>query len=175
MYKIEYEGNMIFYEIQRANIKNIYIRVRNNNVIVKVPKRVNEDYIKQLVEQKAKWIQENLQRSIKKQKEESEITPQKIEELRQTVQIAINYYSEKMQLQPNFCRIRNISYAWGTCSGNNNITISMKLATKSKEAIEYVVVHELSHIRYKNHSKAFWDLVEQYKPNYKQIRKELRL
>ena len=174
MYKIECDDNIIFYEIQRASIKNIYIRIRDNKVIVRAPKRVNEDYIKNLVEQKSNWIQDNLQKSIKRQKEENEINQQKIEELRQTVQIAINYYSEKMQLQPRVCRIRDISYAWGTCSRNNNITISMKLATKSKEAVEYVVVHELSHSCYKNHSKQFWNLVEKYIPNYKQIRKELR-
>ena len=50
----------------------------------------------------------------------------------------------------------------------------MQLAKKSETVIEYVVVHEMCHLVYMNHSKEFWGLVEKYIPNYKECRKALR-
>ena len=80
---------------------------------------------------------------------------------------------ELTNLKPNNIRIRDISYAWGSCSTNKNITISLKLIKYSKEAIKYVILHELCHLKYMNHSKNFWNLVEKYMPDYKEIKKSL--
>ena len=81
---------------------------------------------------------------------------------------------ELTNLKPNNIRIRDISYAWGSCSTNKNITISLKLIKYSKEAIKYVILHELCHLKYMNHSKNFWNLVEKYMPDYKEIKKEFK-
>ena len=74
---------------------------------------------------------------------------------------------------PNKVRIRNLKYAWGSCSSNRNISINLQLAKKEEKAIEYVVLHEMCHLIYMNHSKKFWDLVEKYMPKYKEYRKTL--
>ncbi len=63
---------------------------------------------------------------------------------------------------------------WGSCSGKNEIRYTFRLLYAPKEAIEYVVVHELAHIRHKNHSKAFWGEVEKYIPDWKARRKWLK-
>ena len=81
---------------------------------------------------------------------------------------------ELTNLKPNNIRIRDISYAWGSCSTNKNITISLKLIKYSKKAIKYVILHELCHLKYMNHSKNFWNLVEKYMPDYKEIKKEFK-
>lgn len=88
--------------------------------------------------------------------------------------MAIQKYTNQLKVYPNKIRIKNIKYAWGSCSSNRNITINAKLANKSKEAIEYVVLHELCHLKEMNHSKKFWDLVEGCMSDYKVYRKELR-
>ena len=56
---------------------------------------------------------------------------------------------------------------WGSCSFDNALRFSFRLLYAPKEIIEYVAVHELSHVRYKNHSKAFWTEVEKYVPDWK--------
>lgn len=56
---------------------------------------------------------------------------------------------------------------WGSCSFDNSIRYSFRLLYAPKEIIEYIVVHELAHIRQKNHSDAFWELVEKYEPEYR--------
>ena len=57
---------------------------------------------------------------------------------------------------------------WGCCDGKNEIRYSFRLIYAPKEMIEYVILHELCHIKEKNHSKAFWALVEKYMPDCKQ-------
>ena len=59
-------------------------------------------------------------------------------------------------------------------SSNKNITINLKLAKKEEEVIEYVIVHEMCHLKYMNHSKEFWRLVENYIPEYKKYRASLK-
>lgn len=170
---IQYGEKEITYKIQRKKIKNLYIQIQNGEVIVKVPYRMKDNAIQEFVEKKAKWIAENLKKEKQKSQEE-EITPQKIEKLKNTIQMAIQKYTNQLKVYPNKIRIKNIKYAWGSCSSNRNITINAKLANKSKEAIEYVVLHELCHLKEMNHSKKFWDLVEGCMSDYKVYRKELR-
>lgn len=63
---------------------------------------------------------------------------------------------------------------WGSCSGKNAIRYSFRLLYAPKDVIEYVVVHELAHVKYKNHSKLFWREVERLCPDYKNRRKWLK-
>ena len=63
---------------------------------------------------------------------------------------------------------------WGSCSGNDAIHYSFRLLYAPKEILEYVAVHELSHVKHKNHSKAFWDEVAKHEPHWKQKRAWLK-
>ena len=64
---------------------------------------------------------------------------------------------------------------WGVCSGENSIRYSFRLLYVPKEIIEYVVVHELAHTKYKNHSKLFWAEVDRYVAGRKEKRKWLKI
>ncbi len=94
---------------------------------------------------------------------------------------ALKQYSKTTQkmmdltgLSPDSWQIKDIHSAWGSCSSKRNITLSLNLIQKREELIEYVVLHELCHLKYMNHSQDFWNLVESYMPNYKECRKELK-
>jgi len=63
---------------------------------------------------------------------------------------------------------------WGSCNGMNCLSFSWPLIMAHPRAVEYVVTHELCHVRHKNHSKDFWREVEAYMPDYKLWRKWLR-
>ena len=72
-------------------------------------------------------------------------------------------------------KIRNMKTRWGVYNRKNHtITLNSKLIEYDIEKIDYVIIHELSHIIHFNHSKEFWNLVSKYCRNYKQIRKDLR-
>ncbi len=62
---------------------------------------------------------------------------------------------------------------WGSCSYDNAIHYSFRLLFAPKEVVEYVVVHELTHVQHKNHSKSFWTAVERFVPDWKEKRKWL--
>lgn len=64
---------------------------------------------------------------------------------------------------------------WGSCSYDNKIRYSFRLLYVPQDVIEYVIVHELAHVKHKNHSKAFWKEVEKYEPDYKVKRKWLEI
>ena len=90
------------------------------------------------------------------------------------VQQAMEKWISKTGLKPNLYRIRNLKSSWGNCSSTKNISISKKLATYSKHAIEYVCLHEICHLKHMNHSKEFWDLVYLHMNDYKLAEKELK-
>ena len=85
---------------------------------------------------------------------------------------------EKMRkltgLAPEEYRIKKTKTLWGSCSSNRKITINQNLMMYSKKTIDYVVLHEICHLRYMNHSKKFWDMVATYMPDYKEAERELK-
>lgn len=80
------------------------------------------------------------------------------------------YYESKTGLAFNRLSITSAKTRWGSCGANNNIRFSWRLVMAPLEIIDYVVVHELVHIRVKNHSKDFWDKVGTIYPSYRQCR-----
>ncbi len=85
----------------------------------------------------------------------------------------ISIYSKVMGLKPNKVFIKSQKSLWGSCSAKNNINLNLRLLVYKKEVIDYVIIHELAHIKHKNHKKEFWELVATYCPYYKQAKKEL--
>ncbi len=83
-------------------------------------------------------------------------------------------WAEKMGVSFQSVSLSSAKTRWGTCSGDNKIRYAYRLLYAPRAVIEYVVVHELAHTKYKNHGKAFWGLVEEYIPDYKQRRKWLK-
>lgn len=166
--EIQYKEKIIPYELIKSSIKNMYIYVREGRVTVKVPYRLKEKEIQEFISKKSKWIYDKL----KQEPEivEKMIEPEEVERLEEIVRTKIEKYAILLKVMPNKVRIKDIKYAWGSCSSNRNITISKKLAKKEEKVIEYVVLHEMCHLRYMNHSKEFWNLVESYLPEYKTYR-----
>ena len=86
------------------------------------------------------------------------------------------WYDNYVEYIPNpNLKIRKMKTRWGVCNTkNHNITLNYELYRYSIECLDYVIIHELSHFIEGNHSKAFWNQVSKYCPNYKEIRKKLR-
>jgi predicted metal-dependent hydrolase len=78
-----------------------------------------------------------------------------------------------MNLSPEHISYRKAKKRWGSCSPENRISFNFHLVKMPTDLIEYVVVHELSHIKYKNHSKEFWDLVGKFMNDY--IEREVKI
>ena len=166
--EIQYKEKIIPYELIKSPIKNMYIYVREGRVTVKVPYRLKDKEIQEFISKKSKWIYDKLKQEPKIV--EKMIEPEEGERLEEIVRTKIEKYAILLKVMPNKVLIKYIKYAWGSCSSNRNITISKKLAKKEEKVIEYVVLHEMCHLKYMNHSKEFWNLVESYLPEYKTYR-----
>lgn len=96
------------------------------------------------------------------------------EETRKLAGHYIDQYAPKWGLKVNSLRITSAKTRWGSCSAKNTLNFSYRLAMLPPEAFEYVVVHELAHIRHHNHSSAFWSFVAQMLPDYQKRRQWLK-
>lgn len=86
----------------------------------------------------------------------------------------VDFYSEVMNVKPTVVKISSAMKRWGSCSGKNNLNFSWILIMADMDAIDYVVVHELAHIKQHNHSNQFWSIVESVLPDYRLREKKLR-
>ncbi len=84
------------------------------------------------------------------------------------------FLAEKFGFKFNAVKIRGQKTRWGSCSSNGSLSFNYKLLQFRKEVIDYVIIHELCHTKELNHSPKFWKFVEQFYPDYKQIKKELK-
>jgi predicted metal-dependent hydrolase len=81
--------------------------------------------------------------------------------------------SSKLDLRYNRVLIKSQKSSWGSCSKNKNLNFNLLLAALPSEIIDYVIIHELMHLKELNHSKRFWELVNMQDPDYKHHRKVL--
>jgi len=86
----------------------------------------------------------------------------------------VDYYSGMLKLTAGSVRITSAETRWGSCSQVNRLSFSFRLIMAPPAVVDYVVVHELMHIREKNHSSKFWALVIEVIPDYKNHRRWLR-
>jgi len=86
----------------------------------------------------------------------------------------VDYFAGMLKLRHEGLRITSAESRWGSCSAENNLSFSFRLIMAPPVVIDYVVVHELTHIREKNHSPKFWRRVEETMPEYKNHRRWLK-
>ena len=86
----------------------------------------------------------------------------------------ILHYQQRVAVQPKALRISNARRQWGSCGPGGTIRISWRLVMAPLSLIDYVIVHELCHLRYSNHGPPFWRLVGTILPDYESLRGLLR-
>lgn len=86
----------------------------------------------------------------------------------------IDSYDYILEIKPSSIQLTNAKTKWGSCSNNKNIRLSWRLIQASSGIIDYVICHELAHLKHMNHSKLFWHEVERIFPEYKIYKKQLR-
>jgi hypothetical protein len=96
------------------------------------------------------------------------------EETRQITARLIDRYVQQYHFKVAKVRITSARTRWGSCSGKNNLNFTYRLCMAPLDVVDYVVAHELAHLKVRNHSKDFWQVVAQLKPNYQANRDWLR-
>lgn len=176
----------------RAKRIKISINKQTLQTTLIVPKHQTIKTAKEFLFSKKDWIEKTLQKlkylNGNPNQQESELNPRQIsfkEKLEKLNKSQIHLLSlnliqrckslaEKHNFQTGKISIRNQKTLWGSCSGKNNISLNINLSFLKQELIDYVILHELTHIKNKNHSKKFWQDLENICPDSKILDKELK-
>lgn len=141
---------------------------------VKAPLGCPPAVVEAFIQKHQGWIQKRLA----ERQNQKEHTSEEIAALRQRAKEhlpqRVAYFAPLMGVKPSSLKITSARTRYGSCSGKNAICFSLYLMEKSPRAIDYVVVHELAHIKQHNHSPAFYKEIEKILPDYRERIKELK-
>ncbi len=162
----------IEYEIIRSKRRTMSVEVdTSGNVLVRAPRLMPKWTIEAFVRERADWIERARQRQARRQQNLPEIReedkPLYVKRAKAILPSKIDYYARRMGVQPTGLTVTSARTRFGSCSGKNRLSFSWRLMAYPEAAIDYVVVHELAHIRYKDHSRAFYGFIESILPDYR--------
>jgi len=171
--------------IKKIRNRHTYLRIKSSNLLEissHIFFTIND--AKELIEKKKSWIEQHIISLEKKAKEEGiyrylgqiydlDLSSKDLDEFyrkkaKEIIPKSVDKHSSNMNLYPSSIKFRKNKNTWGSCNYKNGLNFNILLMKFPLEIIEYVVIHELAHIKHKNHSKRFWNLVEIYCIDYKQ-------
>ena len=170
----------------RSDRRSFAIEIdRDKKIKVRVPRRASKAQIEEMLKAKHDWILKTLdkieQRNTAEAREYEEAEPLRPGDVKKLKKEARNhlaslteYWAEKIGVSYGRISIRGQKTRWGSCSSKGNLNYNYLLILCPDDVIEYVVIHELCHRIYMNHSKRFWEKIEEFCPNYRQARKWLK-
>jgi hypothetical protein len=135
--------------IEDSNIKNPKIQIHQDEIVV-VMKQVNRQVMPTILEL---WYKEKATERVFEK---------------------INYYNPFINKKIENIRIKNQRKRWGSCSNLGNLNFNWRIIMMPDEMFDYIIVHEMCHLRYLNHSKDYWKSVEEILPDYKEREKWIK-
>ena len=170
---------MTGYTLIRAKRRTMSLQLdRDGRAVVRAPYGVKKEFIDRFVAEHEGW----LARAREKQQNRRLAHPEPTDEERKALiarakeylPMCVDHWSGIMGLTPTGLKITSARTRFGSCSGKNSLCFSWRLMQYPPEAIDYVVVHELAHIRHHDHSPAFYALIERYMPDWRERMKLLK-
>lgn len=184
------------YELIYSNRTSYAINISvEKGVIVRVPFKMSESFLKEMLKQKQQWIilkykvameqRKKREHSPYSEKEKFALINRYKKAAKEYIPKRVFYYVKKMHWDESQINretnapftsitIREQKTRWGSCSTSGTLSFNWRLMLAPPKVLDYVVVHELCHFKYMNHSKEFWELVEQVYPDYKSCRAWLK-
>ncbi len=167
------------YTVIRSARRTVSVEIKpGGKVVVRAPRLMPNAVIRRFVEEHAAWIGNAVRRQLEKESAlPFPLTGEDVAVLKKQAKKILPartaYFAGQMGVPVPPVRITSARTRYGSCSPQNRISYSCFLMANDADAIDYVVVHELAHIRNKNHSRAFWAEVGSVLPDWKQRRKKL--
>ena len=155
--KIYYKGEEfeIVREYQDKYIVSVRVDIKARKLLVILPKDIQEVEVKEYVDNAIKQLFKNHTEAL--------------------ILERLPYWSKKTNLKYNDVKVRDATTRYGSCMpAKRNLYFSSRLIMLPENIVDAIIVHELCHLKFKNHNKDFYNLVEQYIPNYKEIDKWLK-
>ena len=152
----------------------------DGKVVVTVPRGTGAEFISSVLQKKARWILGKLEffrlrgPTLGRHKVSRREYKAEKEKARAFVHARLQYWNQFYNFQYGTVAIRNQKSRWGSCSRRGNLNFNYKLLHLPANAADYIIVHELCHLKEFNHSPAFWALVARTVPEYKKLRRDMK-
>lgn len=150
----------------------------DGRLIVTAPVLIGKRMIEKMIEEKREWILEKRDAMLADYKSKPDRTTKQIAEDKKNALRLVNdriaHFNLHYRCTWNRIAIRNQQSRWGSCSSKKNLNFHYKIALLPPHLADYLIVHELCHLAQMNHSKAFWDLVAQTVPDWRERRKAMK-
>ena len=167
------------YKLIRSSRRTLALEVTSDGeILVRAPLRTSEQRIADFVEQHREWIERASEKQRTRRENHPEPTAEQWEQYKKKANDwlppRVAHFAALMGVTPTGIRVTGARKRFGSCSPKNSLCFSLFLMGYPDEAIDYVIVHELSHILHHDHSKQFWATVARYMPDYKRRRALLK-
>jgi len=182
--KIELLNRDFDYTLRESSrAKSLRLAVyRNGDLVVVKPKRINEKIVENFLQSQASWIVKKINYFLSQPASLSPTLPlltrrdylNQREKVRGLVKDRLEYFNNFYKLSYNKVNIRDQKTRWGSCSRRGCLNFNFRLIYLEPAVRDYIIVHELCHLKEFNHSLRFWKLVAQQIPNFLELRKKLR-
>ena len=163
---------MTDYTLIRARRRTMSLQLdRDGRAVVRAPYGVKKEFIDRFVSEHEGWLTHAREKQRARRLAHPEPTDEEraalIARAKDYLPRRTAHWSAVMGLVPAGIKITSARTRFGSCSGKNSVCFSWRLMLYPPEAIDYVIVHELAHIRHHDHSPAFYALIAQYLPDWK--------
>lgn len=163
----------------KSNVRSKYIRIAvfpDGRVVLSKPARMPEAMARHFAARKLPWIRKRLDyyRNTKFH-DWKDYTPASRADVLAFVKSRIEHFNQHYKFQMGKVSIKDHKNIWGSCSVRKNLNFNSKIIALPEQQSDYIIVHELCHLAELNHSRNFWKLVAQQIPDYKRIKKALKL
>ena len=159
------------YRTIRSNRRTIAIEVGiTGEVIVRAPYNASKQTIHAFVESKRAWVLQHVQKAAERSLPEAlsrEAVDALVQKAHQILPQKVQRFAMQLGVFPQKLRVSEARKQYGSCSSKKNLSFSCFLMLSPDEAIDYVVVHELCHLVFMNHSKAFYAMIASVLPDWK--------
>lgn len=169
--------------VTKKRMKNMYLRIKKEDgtVLISAPYEMSDARIRAFATERIDWIRKYRQKyaDAKEQRTENKtLSRAEIEKqkrlLKKEVERLVAKWEPVMQVKVSGITIRQMKTRWGSCNvKTHHININLALLKKPPECLEYVVVHEMTHILEPSHNQVFWGYMTQFYPDWKRVRKYL--
>ena len=166
------------YTLVRSDRKTIAIHITPAGTVeVRCPRRCSRRDVEAFVISKQDWILAHLE-AISRQQALPKFSETELRALAkqaaESLPERVGQFAERMGVTYGRITIRSQKTRWGSCSAQGNLNFNCLLVLAPGQVQDYVVIHELCHRKHMNHSREFWEEVQQYCPDYRACRKWLR-
>ena len=174
---------MFDYTLIRSKRKTVSLSVSKDlKTIVRAPIKMPVKDIECFIAKHTDWIEKQKLRMQELSEGRHILSDEEIKALKDKAKNylphRVEHFADIMGVKPKGIKITSATTRWGSCSAKNSLCFPYRLMLLPDKLIDYIIVHELAHIKEKNHSTRFYSVVEEYLPNYRELLfklKELQL